>query len=107
MIEESQVIFHEGDEPDSIAHLFDADVLSGEDLAETDLALADADTAAIEAIDESIESSLLLQEIAGGGLGGLQVANTDEFRKKLEVEPERPEYIVTEPWVGYRFADIG
>ena len=25
------------------------------------------------------------------------------LRKKLEPEPDRPEYIVTEPWVGYRF----
>lgn len=25
------------------------------------------------------------------------------LRKKIELEPERPEYIATEPWVGYRF----
>lgn len=25
------------------------------------------------------------------------------LRKKLEVNPERPEYIITEPWIGYRF----
>jgi two-component system KDP operon response regulator KdpE len=25
------------------------------------------------------------------------------LRKKMEVEPERPEYIATEPWVGYKF----
>jgi two-component system KDP operon response regulator KdpE len=25
------------------------------------------------------------------------------LRKKLEPEPDRPEYIATEPWVGYRF----
>jgi two-component system KDP operon response regulator KdpE len=25
------------------------------------------------------------------------------LRKKLEPDPERPEYITTEPWVGYRF----
>ena len=25
------------------------------------------------------------------------------LRKKIEVNPERPEYITTEPWVGYRF----
>jgi two-component system KDP operon response regulator KdpE len=25
------------------------------------------------------------------------------LRKKLELEPDRPEYISTEPWVGYRF----
>lgn len=25
------------------------------------------------------------------------------LRKKIESNPERPEYIITEPWVGYRF----
>ena len=25
------------------------------------------------------------------------------LRKKIELNPERPEYITTEPWVGYRF----
>ncbi|MEO6235541.1 MAG: response regulator transcription factor [Vicinamibacterales bacterium] len=29
------------------------------------------------------------------------------LRKKIEVNPSRPRYIVTEPWVGYRFADLG
>jgi len=27
------------------------------------------------------------------------------LRRKLEVIPARPKYILTEPWVGYRFAD--
>jgi two-component system, OmpR family, KDP operon response regulator KdpE len=26
------------------------------------------------------------------------------LRKKIELNPGRPEYITTEPWVGYRFA---
>jgi two-component system KDP operon response regulator KdpE len=25
------------------------------------------------------------------------------LRKKLEVDPRRPRYIKTEPWIGYRF----
>jgi two-component system KDP operon response regulator KdpE len=27
----------------------------------------------------------------------------NQLRKKIEVDPARPKYIVTEPWVGYRF----
>ena len=40
MIEESQVVLHEGDEPELVADLPHADVLTGEDGAEVDL-LAD------------------------------------------------------------------
>jgi two-component system KDP operon response regulator KdpE len=29
------------------------------------------------------------------------------LRKKLEINPEQPEYIMTEPWVGYRFNASG
>jgi len=28
-----------------------------------------------------------------------------QLRKKLEPDPGRPRYVLTEPWVGYRFAD--
>jgi two-component system KDP operon response regulator KdpE len=27
------------------------------------------------------------------------------LRKKMEANSDRPEYITTEPWVGYRFND--
>jgi hypothetical protein len=38
VIEETQVVVHERDEPDITAHLLDADILAGEHGAEIDLA---------------------------------------------------------------------
>ena len=30
----------------------------------------------------------------------------NQLRKKIEAQPSQPVYLVTEPWVGYRFADV-
>ena len=30
-----------------------------------------------------------------------------QLRKKLEADPSNPRYLVTEPWVGYRFNPQG
>jgi two-component system KDP operon response regulator KdpE len=27
----------------------------------------------------------------------------NQLRKKIEANPAKPEYLLTEPWVGYRF----
>ena len=48
----------------------------------------------------------LLQAVWGPDYGeeteGLRVV-INQLRKKLEADPARPRYILTEPWVGYRF----
>jgi two-component system, OmpR family, KDP operon response regulator KdpE len=48
----------------------------------------------------------LLQAIWGPDYGDeteyLRVT-VNQLRKKIEPEPSRPKYILTEPWVGYRF----
>ena len=50
----------------------------------------------------------LLRSIWGPEYGGeLEYLRTymRMLRKKIEVDPAKPEYILTEPWVGYRFRD--
>ena len=50
----------------------------------------------------------LLSSIWGPEYGGeLEYLRTyvRMLRKKIEIDPARPEYILTEPWVGYRFRD--
>ena len=48
----------------------------------------------------------LLQSVWGPDYGeeteNLRVV-INQLRKKIETDPARPKYIVTEPWVGYRF----
>jgi two-component system, OmpR family, KDP operon response regulator KdpE len=56
--------------------------------------------------NEAVSHRELLQAVWGPDYGD-QVDYLRVFimnlRKKLERNPERPEYITTEPWVGYRF----
>jgi hypothetical protein len=59
VIEESKVVLHEGDEPNPVAHLLDADVLPGEHLTQVDFALAEADTAAMGDGDRAVVKRVL------------------------------------------------
>ena len=56
--------------------------------------------------NEAVSHRELLQVVWGPDYGD-QVDYLRVFiknlRKKVELNPERPEYITTEPWVGYRF----
>jgi two-component system, OmpR family, KDP operon response regulator KdpE len=56
--------------------------------------------------NEAVSHRELLQSVWGPDYGD-QVDYLRVFiknlRKKVELNPERPEYITTEPWVGYRF----
>lgn len=55
-----------------------------------------------------VEHSKLLQSIWGPEYGSeLEYLRSYVrlLRKKIEDNPARPEYILTEPWVGYRFRD--
>jgi two-component system KDP operon response regulator KdpE len=56
--------------------------------------------------NEAVSHRELLQAVWGPDYGD-QVDYLRVFimnlRKKIERNPERPEYITTEPWVGYRF----
>ena len=56
--------------------------------------------------NEAVTHRELLQAVWGPDYGD-QVDYLRVFiknlRKKIELNPERPEYITTEPWVGYRF----
>jgi two-component system KDP operon response regulator KdpE len=57
--------------------------------------------------NQAVPHRELLQTVWGPDYGD-QVEYLRVFiknlRKKIEPNPDRPEYILTEPWVGYRFA---
>lgn len=57
--------------------------------------------------NQSLSHRELLQAVWGPDCGD-QVDYLRVFiknlRKKIEPNPDNPEYIVTEPWVGYRFS---
>jgi len=59
--------------------------------------------------NEAVSHRELLQAVWGPDYGD-QVDYLRVFiknlRKKVELNPEQPEYITTEPWVGYRFNGI-
>jgi two-component system KDP operon response regulator KdpE len=59
-------------------------------------------------VNEAIPHRELLQAVWGPDYGD-QVDYLRVFikslRKKIEANPENPELITTEPWVGYRFTD--
>ncbi len=56
--------------------------------------------------DEVIPHAKLLQAVWGPDYGEeveyLRVF-INQLRKKIEIDPSHPEYLLTEPWVGYRF----
>lgn len=60
--------------------------------------------------DEAIPHRELLQAVWGPDYGDqvdyLRVV-VKNLRKKIEVSPEDPQFIKTEPWVGYRFSTRG
>ena len=57
-----------------------------------------------------VAHSKILQAVWGPEYGGeLEYLRTyvRTLRRKIEDNPSQPEYLVTEPWLGYRFRDPG
>ena len=56
--------------------------------------------------NETIPHRELLQAVWGADYGEeldyLRVF-VNQLRKKIEPNPAKPQYILTEPWIGYRF----
>ena len=55
------------------------------------------DKALDDAFREAIEKRIREVEIIPGKGSG-------QLRKKIEPDPSKPRYILTEPWIGYRFS---
>jgi two-component system KDP operon response regulator KdpE len=58
--------------------------------------------------DIPVTHARLLRAVWGSGYGNepdYLRSYVKTLRKKIESDPSRPEYILTEPWVGYRFRD--
>jgi len=57
-------------------------------------------------IDVAIPHARLLQAVWGPDYGGeVQYLRVfiNQLRRKIEADPAHPRYILTEPWIGYRF----
>jgi two-component system KDP operon response regulator KdpE len=57
--------------------------------------------------DKPVPHRKLLQAVWGPDCGGdveYLRGVVNQLRKKIEVEPSKPKYLLTEPWVGYRFS---
>jgi two-component system KDP operon response regulator KdpE len=62
----------------------------------------------MERRDVPVAHSTILQAVWGPEYGGeLEYLRTyiRTLRRKIEDDPSQPEYLVTEPWLGYRFRD--
>jgi two-component system, OmpR family, KDP operon response regulator KdpE len=61
----------------------------------------------VDHANKAIPHRKLLQTVWGPDYGDeveyLRVV-VNQLRKKIEPEPSKPQYLLTEPWVGYRFA---
>jgi len=55
-----------------------------------------------------VTHKMILQEVWGPGYGdatNILHVNVSQLRRKLEPDPARPRYVLTEPGVGYRLVE--
>ena len=69
MVEEPQVVMHEGDEPDAIADFLDPDSLTRQGFTEADLFTIDAESSALSDRDGFVVEGILELTDAGVGAG--------------------------------------